>query len=331
MKHLNNTNTYLHKKFYTNIRILKLSKICVSATVSVSGGQDSLSLIKLLHDLKKYDKVFQTTQYVYIDHQWRQDSKNQIKHLVNFIQNQNIEEKVYVYQINNTITSETQARRVRYQILLNHSIYYKNSIIITAHTETDKIETFLYQIMRGASIDGATNLSIHRILEHNIQLFRPLINFTRAEISWFCRKYYLPIWSDSTNYLYHINRNRVRNELIPYLQKYFQQNIDKQINKFLDASNMDNDYIKQNSIKLYLLSRHIKNIAINYSFIKTQHKSLQIRTLQIFFYHNLSQNLNRKIIYKIINKLNNSSRIDKDVIEYNSIKIRIHNHWIYIY
>ena len=327
MLHLTNKTTYLHQKFYNNIYDLCKNQNFNSAIIAISGGQDSLCLIKLLQDFKKIYTNILDIDYVYVDHQWKKDSKQQIEHLVNFIDF--INEKIYIYQINRTIQSETDARKARYQLLTNHSIYYKKTIIITAHTMNDQIETFVNQIIRGAGIDGATSLTIYRILDSNIQIWRPLINFTRIEINWLCRKYYLPIWSDITNYSYYIYRNRVRNELLPYLKQYFQQNIEVQINKFLDSTRIDNEYIKQNAIKLYLLSRHKKNIAINYKLIKKQHSSLIIRTLQIFLYHNLNIKINYHLIKEFIHKLNCSTE-HKTTIKYFNINLYTYYNWIYI-
>ena len=320
--------THLHQKFYINMEQFRQKNLLNAVTIALSGGQDSLCLMKLIQDFKRYHYPSLKIDYVYIDHQWKKDSKIQTKHLVNIINSTH--EKIYIYQIRSIPSSELKARKFRYQLLTHHSIVFKNSIIITAHTETDKIETFWQQIMRGTTINGATSLTSQRILEKHIKLWRPLINFTRNEINWFCRKFYLPVWSDSTNYSYHISRNRLRNELIPYLKQYFQYNIEKQINQFLQYSNADNEYIKQNAIKLYLISRHPKSLAINYNILKQQHAALQVRTLQLFVYHNLNQLLSKDILYKLIDQIQNIFH-HKKIVTLKSIKIAIFNYWLYIY
>lgn len=266
-------------------------------------------------------------EYIYIDHQWRQDSKNHIKHLINLIKKTSY--NISIYEIYNYTTSELEARKLRYQILINHAKYYNYDIIMTGHTETDKIETFFQQLIRGTSIDGATSLKFRRQLTKNIQLYRPLINFNRIEVSWFCRKYCLPIWSDLTNYYYQTKRNRIRYELIPYLNQYFHININRNIDSFLQITNIDNEYLKQNSIKLYLISRHKLNIAINYLFIQQQHKAIQYRTLQLFFYHNFQVPLNNYVLQKIILIIEKQNIIPIQ-ISWNSLKINFCNNWIYI-
>lgn len=328
MKNQTQIHTYLHHKFYRNLQDLKLNVNINPIIIAISGGQDSICLIKLLQDFKKYLKPLLKIEYIYIDHQWKNDSIYQVKHLSNFIKN--MHEKIYVYQIKHITTSEKHARKLRYQLIIKHSIKYKKVTIMTAHTETDKIETFWLQIMRGTGINGATSLNKQIILDNGIQFLRPLINFKRADLYWFCRQFCLPIWSDITNYTYHINRNRLRNELIPYIKQYFQNNIEQQIQKFLDICQIDNEYIKQNAIKLYLMSRHSKNIALNYTLIKKQHIALQKRTLQIFFYHNLNIILYHDILNQLIRFIKEDMNTHNNTITIKRINLIIYRNWIYI-
>ena len=328
MKDFDKKPTYLHQKFYTNINYLTNYFPLKSVILAISGGQDSICLIKMIQDFKQHYQPLLKVQYIYIDHQWRKDSKNQIQHINNLIRNTN--EEIYIYQISRILASEIQARKLRYQILIQHSLKTNNNIIMTGHTQTDKVETFWQQVVRGTSIDGANSLAKRRILNNGIILYRPLINFTRTEIHWFCRQFCLPIWSDITNYSYYIYRNRVRNELIPYLQNYFQPHIEKQISSLLDITGIENEYIKQNALKLYLLSRHKKSIAINYSILKKQHIALQTKTLQIFFYHNLNQHISKNILFKLIHVIQNIG-VTCSIIHLQKIKVKICNSWLYIY
>nr|YP_010903618.1 lysidine synthase [Hypnea wynnei]WCH56470.1 lysidine synthase [Hypnea wynnei] len=275
-------NTHIQKKFNQKFNIFLSKHKLRSILIAISGGQDSICLINLIEDFQeKYNKKLKIT-YIYIDHQWTKRSQQQIKHLINIIKK--TKKKFIIHQINQSVNSELKARELRYNILIKYSIKHHYRHIITAHTQTDKTETFLQHIIRGTSLNGLTSFNEYRKFNNTIHLYRPLLEFKRTEINWLCRKLYLPIWSDITNYNYTINRNRLRNELIPYIHKYFNYNIDKKINDFLINAKLENEYITQNAIKLYLYSRHKINIALNYNLIYKQHIALQIRTLQIFFF-----------------------------------------------
>nr|YP_009774139.1 tRNA(Ile)-lysidine synthase [Caulacanthus okamurae]QIZ74756.1 tRNA(Ile)-lysidine synthase [Caulacanthus okamurae] len=275
-------NTHVHRKFNRNINKFLTDNAVKSLLVAISGGQDSLCLIKLLEDFRRcYCGLLKIT-YIYIDHQWKKDSHKQIKHLINIIKN--YKSAIIIYQLKHIAKSELEARKSRYKIIIRHANLYNYSTIVTGHTKTDKIETFWQQIFKGTNLDGITSLNSLRKLSRNVYIYRPLLKFNRLEIHWICRKFHLPIWSDITNYEYGITRNRLRNELIPYISKYLTQNLENKLCKFIHVSHLDNEYIKQNAIKLYLISRHDTNVALNYELIRQQHRALQVKTLQIFFF-----------------------------------------------
>ena len=325
LKHM--TYTYLHKKFCHTLQNIIKYNYNYNILIALSGGQDSLCITQLIHNLlNKYQNKIKI-EYIYIDHQWRKDSKQHIQHLINFIQSTN--NNISIYEIYENTTSELEARICRYKILINHALKYNHNIIMTGHTKTDQIETFLHHLIRGTTIDGATSLNLYSKLSNQIYLLRPLINFNRHEISWLCRKYYLPIWSDSTNYKYNNQRNRIRHELIPYLRQYFNKNISESIISFINITRLDNEYLKQNTIKLYLLSIHPTNVAINYKFIYKQHKALRYRTIQLFFYYHFNTLLNLKILQSIILYIHQNN-YNHYQIQWNNFYINIYNNWLYI-
>ena len=326
-------NLYIYKNFIEKIKNLtkinkQHTKKCI--LVSISAGQDSICLIKILENIKQNFIKFLEIEYIYIDHQWKKNSQSQVNHIINYLKCSN--SSIYIYQIKIKCYSETQARIYRYQALFNHANNHNNYIIITGHNLTDKLETFLQNLFKGTTIDGATSLSEYRKNVYNIILFRPLIYNSRNEIYWLCKKLYLPIWSDQTNYYYNIQRNRLRYELLPYLKNYFSINIEKHLTSFLNIANTDNEYLKQNTIKLYLLTHHNKKIAINYQIIHKQHIAIQKRILQLFSFHHFNQMFNKNIIEKIILYLN-FPNIGKFLnLEWNRNKyIYIQEKWLYIH
>nr|YP_009293689.1 tRNA(Ile)-lysidine synthase [Rhodymenia pseudopalmata]AOM64371.1 tRNA(Ile)-lysidine synthase [Rhodymenia pseudopalmata] len=317
--------TYIHKQFNSILKTYHVN----SMLIAVSGGQDSLCLIKLTEDFIRLHKITADIEYIYIDHQWRQDSIYQAQHLVSHISQRKC--NLSIYQIKNLTFSELDARHLRYQIIIGHAKKHRLSTVITAHTVTDAVETFIQKIIRGSSLDSATGLNMQRKISGKIQVIRPLIKFSRAELNWFCRKFFLPTWSDTTNYYHNINRNRLRHELIPYIKKYYSCSIENNLSKLINNYIIDNDYIKQNTIKLYLLNRHKFSIAINHKIIQKQHLALKIRILQMFFYHNFNKCLSNNKLYKLINIINKVG-IESNLytLKWKSMAVKISNKWIYV-
>lgn len=135
--------------------------------LAISGGQDSILLIKSLDNLKNYsiNKKIRIT-YIYIDHQWKNNSNKQIKHLINYLKSKNNE--IIIYQINKITLSEKECRQYRYNIIIQYAISNKYQLIITGHNLTDKIETFINNISRSSHIESFNSLSITNKIHKNI-------------------------------------------------------------------------------------------------------------------------------------------------------------------
>ena len=316
----NNINKKFNQIIIQIIKYYNINKFLIA----ISGGQDSICMMKLLEKLPK--KLQLKIDYIYIDHQWKQNSK---QHTENLIQTcKKIKKEIYIYQIKKISSSENTSRIYRYNTLINHAINHKNKAIITAHSQSDKIETFLYNLTRGTGSEGASGLNFHRKLNKKLNIFRPLIKQNRSEIYFFCKRWLLPIWSDNTNYNYNITRNRIRNEIIPYFKKYLNKNFECNITSFLYNIYRDNEYIKQQALKIYLINKNQTYIALQHSNIKKQHLAIQIKVIQLFIYHNFYITINKKILFYLINLIYNTNCSKK--IYYKNIQIYINSKWIYI-
>nr|QCI05601.1 tRNA Ile-lysidine synthetase [Cryptopleura ramosa] len=311
----------MNQKLENIIRRYEISTILIA----ISCGQDSIYLIQLMKKIKQ-KFYLNKIEYIYIDHQWKLDSLKQIEHIINYLKF--FQEQLSIYQIKNITLSENTSRLYRYHTILNHAIANKYQAVITGHTKTDKLETFLLNLIRGTSIEGITSLNIHKKIHDKLHFIRPLIHKNRSYINWYCRQFCLPIWSDITNYNYNIKRNRIRYELIPYIKKYFNVNIEKNCNTFLNHCFYDNEYIKQNIIKLYTYIHHKKYIAINIVYLKKQHQGVQSRIFQLFFYHNFQISLPQNIRLKLTKIL--SKKYFNQTIKWRYFEFKIQYVWLYI-
>lgn len=203
---------------------------------------------------------------------------------------------------------------------------------MTAHTKTDKLETFLLNLMRGTGIEGITSLNFHQKVNYKISLFRPLITTSRINITLFCKKWFIPPWLDITNYNYNIKRNRIRNEIFPYFKKYLNNKYENHIFKFLKTCYYDNEYIKQRVNKLYIYLKNDYYVAINFCLLKEEHFAIQTRVLQLFIYHHLCILLDKQILIEIIKYINTniSNYYSKNAIKLRTIEIHLDQKWIYI-
>jgi len=238
--------TPLHAKIHRTIRSHHLFERNGRLLVAVSGGQDSLSLIKLLLDLQP--KWGWHLGIAHCDHRWRTDSQANANHIENLAKSWDI--SFYLETAIEALNSEAAARNWRYEALKAIALEHNYNYIVTGHTKSDRAETLLYNLMRGTGADGLQALTWQRPLTDNILLVRPLLEITRAETGDFCQDFQLPIWEDSTNEDLKYTRNRIRLELLPYLQENFNPQVESALAQTAELLQAEVEYLEQAADRL---------------------------------------------------------------------------------
>lgn len=117
---------------------------------------------------------------------------------------------------------EDAARKLRYDFLEQCALETGANKIVLAHTADDQAETLLWRLLRG-SVSGLAGIPARRPAERNPQLsvVRPLLSVRKQEILAFLKKEKIPFRKDLSNQKNDFTRNKIRNRLIPFLQKNF--------------------------------------------------------------------------------------------------------------
>ena len=238
--------TPLHAQLHQTLRQRNLLPKKRSILVAVSGGQDSLCLAKLLLDLQpKWDWRL---GIAHCDHRWREDSDANARHVEEMAKAWN--RPCFNRRAQEAPPSEAAARQWRYQMLAQMAQEGEFDRIVTGHTQSDRAETLLYNLMRGSGSDGLTSLTWRRELVPGIELVRPLLEVSRAATGEFCRQQQLEIWEDSTNADVTYARNRIRRELLPYLQTHFNPSTEKAIARTAELLRADVEYLESAAAEL---------------------------------------------------------------------------------
>jgi len=212
----------LHKRLKQNKSLLPSNSTLLLA---ISGGQDSMALLKLITDLKRLYKW--QIEIWHGDHQWHSKSGKIEKELklwcldkqISFHSNKANKEEV---------ANEDKARNWRYKnlimkakLLSSNNLDYPCKRILTGHTATDRAETIIMNLARGTDLIGLSTLKEQRSLENNLELSRPLLIFNRNETIEICKEFNLPIWIDPSNENMNFTRNRIRKEILPILNSIY--------------------------------------------------------------------------------------------------------------
>ena len=224
----------------------------VTGLVAVSGGQDSVCLLKLLVDLRP--KWGWQLRVVHCDHRWRADSEANATFVQGLCEGWGIPCSVVTAIAD--CSTEAAARQWRYQVFEELALQAGCTQVVTGHTASDRAETLLYNLLRGSGTDGLQALAWQRPLapESPIAVVRPLLELTRQQTGEFCRQFDLPIWQDATNEDLGYARNRIRLELLPYLQTHFNPTVESTLAHTAELLAAEVDWLEAMTQELYTIA-----------------------------------------------------------------------------
>jgi tRNA(Ile)-lysidine synthase len=269
--------TRLHAQVHRRLQERRLLERGQPILVAVSGGQDSLCLLRLLLDLQpKWDWQI---AIAHCDHRWRGDVGN-----AEFVQQiaQAWELPFYLQVADQIAVSEGEAREWRYRALSAIAHQYEFSCVATGHTASDRAETLLYNLLRGSGADGLQALAWKRPLAAGVTLVRPILELTRLETAQFCQEQELAVWHDPANSDLRFTRNRIRHELFPYLQTYLNPQVDRVLAQTAELLQSEVEYLETQASYLLARSRHPEQLALNRHILRQSPLALQRRTVRQF-------------------------------------------------
>jgi tRNA(Ile)-lysidine synthase len=198
--------------------------------VAVSGGADSVALLRILLDLRA--ELGLVLSVVHLNHSLRGTESDDDEQFVRDLGASfdlpffSARRDVKAYASEKKLSVETAARELRYQYfeeLLRNGEFNK---VATAHTLDDQAETVLLKLARGAGTRGLAGifpqLSVKRSEEQNLSrgeltIVRPLLAVLRRDLEQYLQPAQQPWREDSTNAQLHHTRNRIRHEILPRL------------------------------------------------------------------------------------------------------------------
>jgi tRNA(Ile)-lysidine synthase len=190
--------------------------------LGVSGGPDSLCLLDALHSLGSHLVV------AHLDHQLRPESGDHARAVEGEAARRSLRlvldaQDVGAFAGSRKLSLEDAARRLRYSFLFNTARAVGAQAVVVGHTADDQAETLLMHLVRGAGLAGLKGMQHRTILpefDARIPLVRPLLDMSRSEIEAYCSDRHLQPSSDPSNASMEFFRNRVRHELLPFLEGY---------------------------------------------------------------------------------------------------------------
>ncbi len=197
-----------------------------SLLLAVSGGADSLALADGVFTLVQ--EAYCTANVLHVEHGLRGAEALADAALVKDFCEQRMLKFTCVhvnggeYAASEGLSTEEAARKLRYNALYEQAILQKADFIVTAHQSDDQAETVLLKLLRGTSLAGLGGMKVR-----SGKVLRPLLSLTRTDLENYCHLQSITYCNDSTNEDVAYTRNKIRHELLPYLEQHFNPAVKK--------------------------------------------------------------------------------------------------------
>jgi tRNA(Ile)-lysidine synthase len=232
--------------------------------LGVSGGADSLVMLHLLCAIRG-DKAADTLHVAHLNHWFRgKEAREDADYVQDIAGKWGIGCTVETFDVPNyarrlKLSTEDAARRVRYAFLASIA-RERHAAVAVAHNADDQVETVLMSILRGTGVGGLAGMQMLSAVPEppggdlppafaqardagKVPLFRPLLHVWRHTIVAYCQQQGLEPRFDATNWERIYRRNRVRHDLIPYLQLQYSLAVKDHLYNLAEIAQAENNFL----------------------------------------------------------------------------------------
>lgn len=200
--------------------------------LAVSGGSDSVAMALLLTKGGKKKNAASRFVILHVDHGLRKESKEEYRFVRSLAERIGIPFKGIHAKVakGKGESLEMAARRVRLDFFAKAMKTLKLDAIATGHHMDDVAETFLMRIRRASGPEGLAGIKETSSVG-TIRFVRPLLGCRDRELKAYLAKYKEEWREDASNADVSIERNKIRHEVIPFLEKKLDKNLVEHIYK----------------------------------------------------------------------------------------------------
>jgi tRNA(Ile)-lysidine synthase len=217
--------------------------------VAVSGGSDSVALLKVLEMLSCEYRL--TLIVAHLNHGLREEAASEERFVrkmaadMGFIFESKSLDIGLLRRISGKCMEDT-SREVRYDFLNDVAKKHGARKIALGHHINDQTETVLMNFLRGSGPTGLKGMLPVR----DATYIRPLLGVTRDEIISFLSSHGLPFVTDASNADQRYLRNRIRHALIPLLKARYNPKLDESIKSMAEIMRVEDDYMELATAKV---------------------------------------------------------------------------------
>ena len=249
--------------------------------VGVSGGPDSVALLHILNSLKDIYKM--GLHAAHLEHGIRgEESIEDMRFVESLCEELSIalstkQEKAPGIAQATKQSLEATARKLRYAFFEEVMKATGSNKIATGHNANDQAETLLLNLLRGSGIAGLSGI---RPAQED-KIVRPLIETTRHEVETYLKDKQIAFRVDSSNLDGRYERNRVRQVLVPLIEREFNPGIIDSLARTASVFSIMDEYLRTQVEELMKASSHTEDgrATIDLETFREVPQALQLFTL----------------------------------------------------
>ncbi|MGO9213813.1 MAG: tRNA lysidine(34) synthetase TilS, partial [Syntrophales bacterium] len=217
--------------------------------VAVSGGPDSVALVKVLEMLSYEYRL--TLIVAHLNHGLREEAPSEERFVRKLAQDMGLvfeSKSLDILSLRKMSGKciEDISREARYAFLNDVAKKHGARKIALGHHMNDQTETVLMNILRGSGPPGLKGMLSGR----DSRYIRPLLDVTRSEIISFLKFHGISFVTDASNADESYLRNRIRHALVPELKARYNPNLDESIKSMAEIMRVENEYMEMATDKV---------------------------------------------------------------------------------
>jgi len=183
-----------------------------SVAVGVSGGPDSMALLRLVSDWAERQSPKVLVYALTVDHGLRAEAAGEAKDVAAQVSGWSQVEPVTLRWEGEKPKSGIMeiARRARYHLMAEFCAAKKIKALFLAHHRDDQAETFLFRLAKGSGLDGLAGMLSVQSYNQDLLLLRPLLEMGKDELIEFCKERDITFIDDPSNESLDYARPRLR-------------------------------------------------------------------------------------------------------------------------
>ena len=230
---------------YLNSEVLpKLIPSNSRILAAVSGGPDSVALAHILYSYQQQNPDQKIEVIIsHVNHMVRKESQSEAEMVARLAREWKFpfilhEFDAKKYADNSGKGFQEASREWRYARFKEDMAKLDCNLLATAHHLGDQAETVLYRLLRGSGTAGLAG-----IYPCKDKIIRPLLSVPKEAILEYCLAEGLPFALDSSNFEPCYGRNKIRLNLLPYLEKEYNKRIHEALGRTAELLRWDEEYI----------------------------------------------------------------------------------------